>query len=95
MIEVPAGDLARVLGVLLEHVQDSDGVIRIDTDEFWSVPAMAAYEPNQEPDELTIGTVTQSWEFLRTFLEAPDSAIGYGLVWVADVLRAIGYETPR
>ena len=42
--------------------------------------------------EFTIGQVSESWENLRGMLEDRSKALGYGLVWLADVLRAIGDE---
>lgn len=43
MIEVPATDIARVLGELFEHVQDSNGVIRIDADGLWGSSQSRVY----------------------------------------------------
>ncbi|MEU4839908.1 hypothetical protein [Nocardia testacea] len=44
------------------------------------------------PADLTIGQLSDSWEFLRTPLADPDDALTYHLVWLADILRAIGED---
>ncbi|MEU4364618.1 hypothetical protein [Promicromonospora sp. NPDC023987] len=89
MIEVPTGDLKRVLGVLLDHAA-KDGVLRVPDAAFWSVPAPAAYDIYQEPSDLTIGMVSDSLDNLAAIIRDPDRAIDHGLVWLAEVLRAAG-----
>jgi hypothetical protein len=89
MVEVQAEDLKRVLGVLLDHAA-KDGVLRIPDEAFWSVPAPAVYDVYHDPSDLTIGMVSESWENLAAIIRDPDRAIDYGLVWLAEVLRAAG-----
>jgi hypothetical protein len=91
VIEVSVEDLKRAVSLLLDRVAD-DGVLRIDHEAFWSVPAPAAYDVYREPSDLTIGMVSESWENIAGIIRDPDNAVDYGLVWVAEVLRAAGDE---
>lgn len=95
MVEISVQDVRRVLDLLLEWVQDQDGVIRVEAEEFWFVPGAEAYDPYREPSDLTMGTVSESWERLQQVLSDPDLAIDYAFVWLSDVLRAIGDRAPR
>ncbi|MBC3840689.1 hypothetical protein GXW82_11685 [Streptacidiphilus sp. 4-A2] len=48
--------------------------------------------PN-EPSTLTIGQLSESWQHLESQLGDEDRAVGYHVVWLADVIRAIGQNT--
>jgi hypothetical protein len=44
---------------------------------------------------LTIGQLSESWDNLKRERQSNDeSTIGYAAVWLADVLKAIGYTHP-
>jgi hypothetical protein len=66
--------------------------LAVSRDHFWSIPSPARYDVYTEPGQLTIGQVSESWADLLGMLEDDSKALGYGLVWLADVLRAIGDE---
>ncbi|MFD4669895.1 hypothetical protein ACFWNN_09180 [Lentzea sp. NPDC058450] len=95
MVDVPVDRLKGVFDLLLERIRAGEQVVRIDEEAFWSVPRDQAYEMNSEPSELTIGMLSESWAHLERMLSDPDSAVGYGFVWLADVLRALGDEAER
>ncbi|MFD4657140.1 hypothetical protein ACFWP2_16105 [Kitasatospora sp. NPDC058444] len=95
-LSVSLAELRRSFDVLLRHVEASaagDAVL-LDQDYFWSIPPNALYDVTREPDELTIGQLSESWQHLRDVLADPDRTLGYHLVWLADVLRAIGHDLP-
>src|SRR4029450_2259796 len=88
---IPTGELRRVFEILLTHVaRGSEDELAIGKDYFWSVPSPAMYEVHTEPNALTIGRVSESWGNLEAMLQDESKLIGYGLVWLADVLRALG-----
>ncbi|MBD0691972.1 hypothetical protein [Streptomyces sp. CBMA123] len=96
-VRVPVEELRRSFEVLMRRVEASagDGVV-LERDYFWTVAPGATAEVNRQPgaDDLTIGQVSESWAQLRALLADEDRAVGHHLVWLADVLRAIGLEHP-
>ncbi|GAB4582259.1 hypothetical protein Ntsu_00910 [Nocardia sp. IFM 10818] len=94
---VPLAELRRSFEVLLDHVEAvaGTGVVSLDKDYFWSVPAEQLYDINSEPSDLTIGQLSESWQHMRDLLTNQDRALSYHLVWLADVLRAIGQDIVR
>lgn len=93
VVRVPADQLRRVFELLIRHVeQTSNADLAIANDYFWSIPEPARYDVYNEPTEFTIGQVSESWNNLQGMLDDESKALGYGLVWLADVLRAIGDE---
>jgi hypothetical protein len=95
-VRIPVEDLRRAADILLDHLESTvGGVVELDRDMFWAVPPDALYDVYQEPGELTIGQLTESRDNIARVLEDQDSALSYGLVWLADVLRAVGHEVVR
>jgi hypothetical protein len=92
MAEIAVDDLKKALDILLARVADDHGIVRVDRDAFWAVPSQDAYDIYREPSELTIGLVSESMANISALLLEPDRAIDYGLVWLAEVLRAVGDE---
>lgn len=93
VVQVKVDELRRVFELLMAHIAKSgDGRLATSRDYFWSIPAADRYDVYKEPNEFTIGQVSESWDNLRGMLEGRSEALGYGLVWLADVLRAIGDE---
>ncbi|MEO6086701.1 MAG: hypothetical protein ABIQ18_26665 [Umezawaea sp.] len=92
-VEIPLADVRRACELLIAHVERHGGSVTVEHDYFWSVPLESAYDVDAEPADLTIGQVTESWEHVRTMLDDESRTVGYGLVWLADVLRAVGHGT--
>ena len=42
-----------------------------------------------------IGQVSESLEDLESIVADPELAISYGLVWLADVMRAVGHSVVK
>ncbi|MFF2546203.1 hypothetical protein ACFVUY_27025 [Kitasatospora sp. NPDC058063] len=84
--------LREALDVLVRHVAAGvpAGEIAIQQDAFWSVPVASMADVYSGPPELTIGMVSESWSHVEEMIDDEDKVVGYGLVWLADVLRAIG-----
>ncbi|MEU4208661.1 hypothetical protein AB0F13_01435 [Streptomyces sp. NPDC026206] len=91
----PADRLRRAFDAVLQHVEASAGrTVTLDEEYFWSVPGDELYDVLNEPETLTIGQLSESWQHLEDLLAHQDRALGYHLVWLADVIRAIGRNTP-
>lgn len=85
--------LRSALDALLEHVEQSVGpAIELDHDMFWSLHAPDKYELSRAPTVETIGSVTHSVTALESVLEDRDETVSYGLVWLADILDALGRQ---
>lgn len=90
-ITVSVADLRQVFEALAAHIEAVAGTeIGLSTDMFWSIPPTDLFDVHREPRELTIGQISESWDNLLAIREDPSSALSFGLVWMADVIRAIG-----
>jgi hypothetical protein len=93
IVRVRVDQLRQVFELLIDHVEKGQGgQLPVSRDYFWSIPAPERYDVYNQPGELTVGQVSEAWDNLHEMLEDPSKVIGYGLVWLADVLRALGDE---
>lgn len=91
-MEIDLERLRVAIDVLIGNtVRNVGPVVTVDVDEFWTVPNDDAFELGGEP-QLTIGSVSESWAQAQKVTSDGDATVGYGYVWIADVLRALGYE---
>lgn len=83
--------LRRAANLLLDHLEQN-GVreIRIEEEHYWSVPEASRYDAYAEPTEHTLGQLSDDWAEVSAMLAASKPPIGYGLVWLAAILRRAG-----
>lgn len=95
LVQIPIDQLRRALDAALRHIEASAGpTVTLKEDLFWSVSADELYSMGTEPQALTIGQLSESWQHVEDLLAHQDRAVGYHLVWLADVIRAIGQDVP-
>ncbi|MFE9794816.1 hypothetical protein ACFYRL_24110 [Streptomyces goshikiensis] len=93
---IPIDGLRRAFELALHHIEASAGeTVALERYYFWSVPGDELYDVLNEPRTITIGQLSESWQHLEDLLAEPDRAVGHHLVWLADVLRAIGQDATR
>ena len=93
VVHVSVEQLRQVFELLVRHVTDgSEGDLATSKDYFWSIPPSARYDLYNEPSEFTVGQVSEAWHNLQELLVDESKVLGYGFVWLADVLRALGDE---
>ncbi|WP_306356422.1 MULTISPECIES: hypothetical protein [unclassified Nocardia] len=95
-LTVPLAELRRAFELAIAHAEAAVGTqsVTLDQDYFWSIPPEQVYDVYNRPSDLTVGQLSESWQHLSDLLAHEDRALGYHLVWLADVLRAIGQSTP-
>ncbi|MFG2910297.1 hypothetical protein ACGF13_35265 [Kitasatospora sp. NPDC048286] len=95
-LSVSLADLRGAFDVLLSRLEAATAgdAVALDQDYFWAVPQDELYDVTREPGDLTIGSLGESWGQVRELLADRDRAVGHHLVWLADVLRAVGREYP-
>jgi hypothetical protein len=66
------------------------GELTLSHDYFWSIPADELYDVYRRPTSLTVGQLSESWQHIEDVLDGKTEALNYHLIWLSDVLRAIG-----
>jgi hypothetical protein len=93
-MEISIADLRSACNLLLSHVeQNGCGTIRLINDFYWNVSQEQRYQPYVEPNALDLGQLSDDWAELKAILEGQKEPVGYALVWLSSVLRAIGEQS--
>ncbi len=95
-VNVPVETLRRAATILLQHLGDMEGpVITLDSDFYWSIPEEQRMNVFVEPTEFTIGQVSECLDNVGRIVDDPSLSTSFGLVWLADLLRAVGEAVVR
>lgn len=92
-MEADLATLRKMCDALFVHLEGSGiEVVEIPVDYYWFIPAPEVYDPYIEPTELTLGQLSFDWTELLAVLEGDRPILGYHLVWLASLLRAVGEQ---
>ncbi|KKL16532.1 hypothetical protein LCGC14_2494630 [marine sediment metagenome] len=93
-MKVTTREIMDIVSVLCQHL-DNCGCSEVEIEEtsYWSIPKEYEYDAYSDPREHTLGDLQDDWDQLQRMAMNPDDAVGYGLVWLASVLRAVGQQT--
>ena len=90
-MRVNISDLRTVSEKLFSHFeQNGHSSVEIPNDYYWIIPEVRRYDPVNEPADFSLGQLTEDWSRLQKIAEGENDPIGYGLVWLASILQAIG-----
>lgn len=90
-MRVTTDELRRATAILLAHL-DGTGRREIDLgdDYYWDVAAEQRHDMRQQPELLGVGQLSDDLAELRALLREAREPVGYALVWLSHVLRAVG-----
>jgi hypothetical protein len=91
MTQIPLEQLRAAADALFSHLEDKGiDLVTISEDYYWDVPMAIRYDRYEEPSEHTIGQLSDDINELNRMLAGTRPTVGYGLVWLAAILRRIG-----
>ena len=90
-MRVPLHTLRRVSAALFDRLE-ARGYETIDVphDYYWDIDRTQRYNLEAEPDNLSVGQLTEDWWSLEEMLRDDSLCAAYGLTWLGAVLREIG-----
>lgn len=90
-MQIDIKDLRAISETLFSHLEEQ-GIesVELPTDYYWNIPREEKYDPYNTPANLNVGQLTDDWSELQKVLEGETEPLGYHLVWLAAILRAIG-----
>jgi hypothetical protein len=95
-IQLNLDDLHEAIKIVLGHLE-SQGIqnVELSSDYYWEIPEDRLYDPTNEPGEFMLGQLSHDWERISAILSGKNEPIGYALVWLSALIRAIGYQHVR
>ena len=92
-MQIATSELRQAMTKLLDHLDDAGrGKLTISKDYYWAIPADRQYDPYKKPTEFTLGQLSDDWLEVKKIVEGQSAPVGYALVWLAAIIRAIGEE---
>ena len=64
--------------------------IEVPHDYYWDIDRAQRHNLDTEPENLTVGQLTEDWFNLEEMLRDESLCAAYGLTWLAAVLREVG-----
>jgi hypothetical protein len=95
-LNVKVSELRAIADRLFAYLEETErGEFEIPEDYYWEISKEDLYDPAKDPNpkDFGVGQLSHDWERLNAILAGDDPPIGYALVWLSAVLRAIGEKT--
>lgn len=90
-MQISTADLRKVVNILIDHLEENDcQSFELTADYYWHIPKELKYDPYQEPNNFSLGQLTDDWTELQGLLQGSSEPISYALVWLSSVIRFIG-----
>jgi hypothetical protein len=90
-MEIKLEELRDLCDLLIQHIIDNgDKSVNLKVDYYWHIPTSQMYDPYKKPTELNLGQLSFDWNQLIKIYQSQKEPIGYNLVWLAAILRAVG-----
>lgn len=95
-LRIPVRQLRAAFELLMQRLTEAEGdTIALERDHFWSIAPDALYNVYAEPGEPGIGQLSESWQHIEQLLKDDSVAMPHHLVWLADIIRALGHPQIR
>jgi hypothetical protein len=88
-------EFKKIITLLLSNLRDSKGnEIELKSDYYWDISNKQLYNPYNEPNEMSLGQLTDDLNEIYRLSKSNEDAIPYDLKRVAEVLKALSIENP-
>ncbi len=90
-ISVPIETLRTAATILLDHLQAIEGPeARLDRDYFWAISPEQSYNVYNDPHDFTVGQLSECLSNLEAIVTDRSRATSFALVWLGELVKAIG-----
>ena len=92
-MRVNLSDLRKLNEQLFSHLEEKGhNDVEVSVDFYWDIPKGNRYDPYRKPEDLNLGQLSCDWKELQRIMKGESEPLGYALVWISSLLRAIGEE---
>ncbi len=95
-MKVTVNEIEGVARVLFQHLRATRQTeFDIQEDYYWDIFPENLYDPLRDPvvKEMGIGQLSEDWEKCLGLLSDDPALVGYGLVWLAAIMKRCGEMT--
>lgn len=93
-MDITISELRAAAAILFDHLEHTGRTrVTIPHDYYWDIPSELIYDPAAEPGEFTLGQLSDDINEMRKIVDGEKDPLGYALVWLGALLRAVGEQT--
>jgi len=90
-MNVKVTELRLIADQLFTHLEETGrGEFEVSEDYYWAISKEEIYNPSKDPEDMTLGQLSDDWNELNAIQKTESPPIAYALVWLAAILRNIG-----
>jgi hypothetical protein len=90
-MKITTEDLRKTFEALVDHLDETgQASVELPWDFYWDLSAEELYDPYSDPKDLSLGQLSDDWNRLLQISNGEMPAVGYALVWLSSILRAVG-----
>lgn len=94
-LRIGIGDLRHAISVALDELERASGdELSLDCDYYWDIRTEERYRLDEPQDNFVVGQISELISHVGTLVEHPERATRLHLVWLGDLLKAIGEIAP-
>lgn len=87
--------LRRIASALFDRLENrGHASVAIREDYYWEIDRAQRLNLDEQPDNLSVGQLTEDWFNLSEMTRDETLCVVYGLTWLAAILREIGETIP-
>ena len=87
--------IEKAMLTVFQHLRDR-GIdsLELEKDFYWNIAAEQRFDPYREPDDFSLGQLSDDWTEIEKIAAGQQEPLGYCLVWMAALIRYIGEREP-
>ena len=90
-VVVRLDEIEKAIHLVIEHLKKQHIVVaELPEDYYWEISEEQRYDPAQNPNDLSLGQLSEDWERVQQIVNGDAPPVGYAFVWLASLLRKIG-----
>lgn len=93
-IEIEIDELESAIKIIFAHIRET-GVksVQLEDDFYWDIDMEDLYEVTRNPENFSIGQLTDDLQEMHKIVAGTGTPVGYCLVWAAALCRYIGEKS--
>lgn len=89
-LELKIRDIKKILKILIDKLDIIDETIIVDQDLYWNILDIELYNVYKDPNDLTIGSIIEDYEFISAVIMGNRDIIDYDLYKLSSILKFLG-----
>ena len=89
-LELKIHDIKKILKILIDKLDIIDDTIIIEQDLYWNILDTELYDVYKDPNDLTIGSIIEDYEFISAVIIGNRDIIDYDLYKLSSILKFLG-----